>query len=300
MNIYVNRTPVNGPWGGGNLWVKSMYDNFDCVSTNDFVRDAVRPRANVFFIAGLSGDHDSLSAWDAIEYKHKVRNIKIVLRVNENDERKGTNHVNDALLNLSQYVDATVFVSHWLKDQFVAKGWKCKNNTVIYNGVDHDVFKPIKKQHENVVKIVTHHWSDNTLKGFDYYELIDGFVKENPEFQFTYIGREQGKFTSTRVVKPLFGHMLGAELASHDVYVSASRWDPGPNHVIEALSCGLPTYVHRDGGGAVEFAGKANSFNSWEELKTLLLNKKYDLIRADFCNWKECATQYRDFLESLI
>lgn len=76
MNIYVNRVPVNGPWGGGNLWVKAMYDNFNCVSTNDFVRDSISPRANIFFIAGIDGDQNSLSSWDAIEYKRHVRDIK--------------------------------------------------------------------------------------------------------------------------------------------------------------------------------------------------------------------------------
>ena len=35
------------------------------------------------------------------------------------------------------------------------------------------------------VNIVTHHWSDNYLKGFDVYDKLDEFVKENNDFTFT-------------------------------------------------------------------------------------------------------------------
>jgi hypothetical protein len=32
----------------------------------------------------------------------------------------------------------------------------------------------------------------------------------------------------------MFGKELGDELGKYDVYASASRFDPGPNHIIES------------------------------------------------------------------
>ena len=38
------------------------------------------------------------------------------------------------------------------------------------------------------------------------------------------------------------------------------------NHILESLSCEIPTYVHKDGGGAVEFAGIENTYSDIYEL----------------------------------
>ena len=123
--------------------------------------------------------------------------------------------------------------------------------------------------------IVTHHWSNNYLKGFDIYDKIDQFVGENKEYSFTYIGRERGTFKNTKIIKPLYGGKLYQELKKYDVYISASRFDPGPNHILESISCNLPTYVHKDGGGCTEFAGQENTFNNFKDLLELLISKNF-------------------------
>ena len=315
MQVYINRRVVRGPWGGGNLFVKAYHELAPGPNVEVVLNEGAGVNPDVILLAGLENDGRDISAEQAIMYKMYGADCQIVLRVNENDARKGTSHVDDMLLKISEHIDGTVFVSHWLQDYFNAKGWACKNQTVIYNGVDGDVFKPQPKLNNGKVNIVAHHWSDNRMKGADIYEEIDRFVGENPDrFAFTYIGRHKCDFKHTNVVRPLSGKALGEELGKHDVYVSASRFDPGPNHILEALACGLKTFVHEDGGGCVEFAGQSHAYPSWDRLKELLeglttgrTNPACQLAGPDLItpcdavnpkSWQTCVQEYNSFLEA--
>lgn len=297
MKIYINRNPIEGPWGGGNLFVKAIHDHF----SPEF--EIVDFDPDVIIIAGLDQEDNKVSAEQAVQYKISQalrKNVKLVLRVNENDARKSTNHVDSRLLNLSGYVDLTIFVSEWIKDYFLTRGWGCPNNHVIKNGVDESIFYKKKDAAMNdKVKLVTHHWSNNPLKGFDIYDKLDDWILKNPDYEFTYIGRERSSFKNTRVVPPLFGKDLGDELKKHDVYISASRNDPGPNHIIESVSCGLPTYVHVDGGGCVEFADSDHVYNNWESLIEILSKKKFTKNSTSFPSWKTCINRYKDSIINL-
>lgn len=307
MKVYVNRRPQRGPWGGGNMFVKACHELMPQNTDIEFLLNengSINP--DVILLAGLENDGRDISAEQAIMYKMYVKpTCQIVLRVNENDARKGTNHMDEMLLKVSEHVDGTVFVSEWLRDYFMAKGWACQNNTVIYNGVDFDVFKPQPKLNNGKLNIVAHHWSDNRMKGADIYETLDRFVGANSDlFTFTYIGRHKCDFQHTKVIKPLSGKALGDELGKYDVYVSASRFDPGPNHILEALACGLPTYVHIDGGGCVEFAGHDHTYYSWEQLQSLLLeNAQQGYMQRPNRSftpptWQKCVQEYNAFLEA--
>lgn len=307
MKLYINRTVHHGAWGGGNLWVKAAYEHaakqgHEVLSPEDF-----KARPNVILLAGVDGEGACISAEQAIMYKMYVGNVKLILRVNENDARKATHGVDEKLMLLSGHVDGVVFVSEWLQEYFTDQTWNCKNNTVIHNGVDREIFKPSEKLNNGKINLVTHHWSNNDLKGFDIYDQLDKFVGQHPDkYTFTYIGRDQRKFQNTKVVQPLYGKALGDELGKYDVYISASRFDPGPNHVLESLACEIPTYVHKDGGGGVEFAGKKHVYGSWNELQSLLEagndNQTGSAILfqpniTSLISWETSINQYLKFCE---
>lgn len=299
MKLYLNRQWRNTSYGGGNAFVKGFYQYFEKTKSQEIcMPNDSQAKPDVILIAGLDNDGTGISIDQAIMYKMQMNpRVKIVLRVNENDARKGTSDMDDKLVKISEHVNASIFVSTWLQAYFMKRGWKCKNNTVIHNGVDKEVFKPGEKFDNGKINIVTHHWSDNFRKGFDIYEKIDEFVKYNKDYTFTYIGRHRGTFSnSTTVIQPIHGKKLGEELGRYDVYISGSRWDPGPNHVSESIACGLPTYVHEDGGGAVEFAGLSHSYEDWEELEKILLDKKFSLNSTEFSDWDVCIKKYEDFL----
>jgi glycosyltransferase involved in cell wall biosynthesis len=306
MKLYINRAPVHGPYGGGNLWVKAAYKYAEKAGHEVFSPDDFKARPDAILLAGIESDGIAISAQQAIMYKMYMGSVKLIARINENDARKGTNYVDDNMITLSEHIDGAVFVSNWLRDYYLDRGWKCSNNTVIYNGVDRDIFKPNQKINNGKLNIVAHHWSDNYLKGFDIYEKLDEFVSQahprgagQREFTFTYIGRDRKTFKNTNVVKPLFGKALGEELGKYDFYVSASRFDPGPNHCLEALSCGIPTYVHKDGGGCVEFVGTDHVYTDWDDLQSILtMGDPFANDRGtQLLTWEESIKQYLKFIE---
>jgi hypothetical protein len=302
MKIYVNRTPRSGPWGGGNAWVKAAHE-FIPMHGHELIHanQTQSSKPDVILLAGLDSEDLDHSAETLIRYKLNDRDkqCKVIIRVNENDARKGTDFIDRRLVELSEHVDGTVFVSRWLQEYFLERGWRCLNNTVVINGVHSRTFCELPKICNGKVNIVTHHWSDNRMKGADVYEQLDEFVgKHDKEFTFTFIGRHKCNFKHTLTIPPMDAVGLGNILGQFDVYVSASRNDPGPNHCTESLSCGLPTYVHVEGGGCVEFAGDDHVYHDWNELESLLLKKQY--VRNDslqLSSWSQCIDEYVKFIE---
>lgn len=304
MKVLINRLPVRDKsWGGGAWFVNAMYDHasmfgHETLSISD-VHAGKWP--DIILIVGLDADDMGLSAHAAINYSRimMVRNgikVSTVLRVNECDARKATTNVDGQWRSMSQLVDGTIFVSKWLQQYH--SNWFCSNNSVIHNGVSDTIFHPSSKtRNSDKLKLVTHHWSNNQLKGFDVYEKLDAYIGVHSNIEFTYIGRDRGTFKNTNLVAPLHGVALGNELNKHDVYISASRFDPGPNHVIEALSCELPTFVHPDGGGAVEFAGIDHTFLSIDDLIVKAQNEKI-FNQQKPGSWLDCVKEYFDFLET--
>lgn len=301
MKVLINRKPIyDQPWGGGNNFVKAfvkfgkergheiihtLEDEIDCI----FMQD---PRPSELF---------DISANEIVKYKLENPKTLLVHRVNECDARKGTKDMDNLLQSCSIYSDITFFVSKWIKLYFENKGWTCDNKKVVYNGVDKDIFCPNKKLNNRKVDIVTHHWSNNEMKGFDIYRKLDEFVGRTNGFSFTYIGRENGKFKNTNVIPPLFGKELGKELGKYDVYVSGSRFDPGPNHILEALSCEIPTYAFIDGGGCLEMVGNDHVYSTFQELLDVILGGGM-LKNSQFTlnSWKECIDIYFDTIEKEI
>ena len=295
MKILINRKPVVGPWGGGNHFVKAFHEigtgkGHDIVTNFCHDLDAI-------FMVDPRYDELGISINEITHYKANHPSTLLVHRINECDSRKGTNDMDFLLKQCSKYSDISVFVSNWMKDYHVSKGWNCKENTVIYNGVDDIIFKPNQKIDNGKINVVAHHWSDNYLKGFDVYEFIDKLTLMYDHIGFTYIGRERGTFQNTHIIPPLFGQKLGMELGRYDVYISGSRHDPGPNHILESLSCAIPTYVHKDGGGAVEFAGDDHVYESLSELENLILGGNFKKNNFRPMGWNICINDYFDLLE---
>jgi glycosyltransferase involved in cell wall biosynthesis len=179
-----------------------------------------------------------------------------------------------------------------MKNYFFKKGWKCRKNHVIYNGVDKEIFCKRSKLNNGKINLVTHHWSSNRMKGFDIYEKLDSFVGDNNNFTFIYIGRELGTFRNSTVIPPLFGNSLGEELSKYDVYISGTLFDPGPNHILESISCEIPTYSFFKGGGACEFTGPSHIFKSFDELSKILLSRNFLKNNVKIESWEACVKNY--------
>ena len=57
-----------------------------------------------------------------MKYLRFVNYESLVFRINECDERKGTNYVNKYLINANKVADGTIFVSDWIKNLYIDQG----------------------------------------------------------------------------------------------------------------------------------------------------------------------------------
>jgi hypothetical protein len=298
VKILINRKPLRDrAWGGGNLFVTALCDTMS--SNGHQVVYEFSEDIDVIFMQDPRYSDLNISINEIISYKHFKKDTKVIHRVNECDARKNTTGVDNLLRDCSGHTDHTVFVSEWMKNYHLKKGWKSDSSSVIYNGVNLDHFSKREKIQNGKINIVAHHWSNNRLKGFDIYEKIDKFVSDNDDFTFTYIGRHSEQFSNTRVIDPIYGKELGKELSKYDVYISGSMYDPGPNHILESLACRIPTYVISKGGGAVEFAGKSHAYDTFEDLVSILQSKEYKPNDYIPNTWEHCISEYMNVIDSM-
>jgi len=279
MKILINRQPVDGPWGGGNLWVKALIKHGPEFGLTFGTK--LNQMYDAIFIIDPRRDELGIGIDEIERYKLLHPQIPVFQRINECDERKGEKDQIDPILRrCSTVIDHTFWVSNWIKAYHRHYGWGCsqENESVIYNGVDSAIFNSHGlKRNNGKINIVTAHWSDNPWKGKDVHDWIDNFVGQHPnEFTYTFIGRHSTPFKNANLIPPLDGEKLAEELACYDICINGSRQDPAPNAVIESIACGLPTYAHKDGGGALELAGRDHMFNSPDELEKILLSKKFE------------------------
>ena len=115
-------------------------------------------------------------------------------RINECDERKNTQGLNQFIYEANKVADASVLVSNWLKNLYIQNGFNLVNPSVIMSGSNSKIFNNVNKTLWNgseKISIVTHHWGGNWNKGFDVYQNIDKLLENrefNNNFEFKYIG----------------------------------------------------------------------------------------------------------------
>ena len=69
---------------------------------------------------------------------------------------------------------------------------------------------------------MTHHHSDNYLKGFHIYNEIDKLLEYNKSFEFTFIGNYNKKYKPKNILlkEPCNGINLGNLLRENDLYLT--------------------------------------------------------------------------------
>ena len=256
MKISLNCAIVDGPWGGGNRFlrslVKAVEDNGNKVVFNledddiDIIM-LVDPRVN--------NPEQTYRVYDILKYIiFRNRRTIVVHRINECDERKNTISINFRLKIANYCADHTVFVGSWMRNLNVWQ--KGARSSVILNGADSNYFFPMKNrqpfQYERALSLVTHHWGGNWMKGFDIYEKLDRMLERSPwreSIKFTYIGNlpSNFKFKNVNYLNPLHDENLANELRRHDAYITASINEPGGNHQNEGALCGLPILFRQSG-----------------------------------------------------
>ena len=111
---------------------------------------------------------------------------------------------------------------------------------------------------------------------------------------------------ATNLVRPLFGKELGDELRKHDIYVTASRWEPCGMHHIEGAASGLPVLYHEDSGGIVELCkNHGESFHNFDSFMKSLekIDKNYQqyLEKIDHASLsiEKCCNSFYNVIEDM-
>jgi hypothetical protein len=262
MKVSIGSKIFEGPWGGGNLFVKNLA-NYLKLQNVKVIHDLYDKDIDVIILTDprKSSYSATFSGEDIRKYLNYVnRETLVIHRFNECDERKNTQGVNKLMISANKYSDKNIFVSKWLQDLYEKQGLKQKSNQVIMTGADSNIFNNINAinwDSKSPLKIVTHHWGTNANKGFKDYKKLDAFIgeKNNSDlFEFTYIGNlpDGYKFNFSKHLKPLHGKELASELKKHHLYFTASKNEPSGNHHIEGAQCGLPI-LYLNSGGIPEF-----------------------------------------------
>ena len=277
MKVALGYRIQEGPWGGGNRFANSLVNALKAqghqvvFALDDDDIDLIlmvdpRSRLDLFTFAG----------GEILRYlMFKNPRAITVHRINECDERKNTRMMNARLRTANYAADHTVFVGSWLKDLPV---WEERDSSVILNGGDKTIFNAdgyTPWDGKNPLKLVTHHWGGNWMKGFDIYQRIDemmGTLAWKDRIQFDYIGNVPKGFTfkNASLLPPQDAEQLNTQLSTYHVYVTGSMNEPGGNHQNEGALCGLPL-LYRNSGCMEEYCnGFGEVFQGLDDFEAAL------------------------------
>ncbi len=305
MKVAIGSKIVEGPWGGGNRFVIALRDSL-LMQGHDVVFDLNDSDVDIILLTDPRSriPNVTISTGMILRYLLFVNNNCIVVhRVNECDERKNTKTMNMRLILANYVADHTVFVGSWLKKISVWKNKSVDNSTVILNGADKFIFNMdghVPWNGSEPLKLVTHHWGGNWMKGFDVYSAIDNMLQDNKwskKIEFTYIGNlpKGFKFKNTRYIKALNGTELADELKLHHVYITATINEPGSNHQNEGALCGLPL-LYRNSGCLAEYCdGYGLMFNDVNDFIPKLKE-----IMNDYDHWQSEIKHFNLTSEKMV
>lgn len=249
----------NGPWGGGNKFLISIKEHLE--NNGAKVVHSLEEALDLIIIINPHKGSGTFNHIDVRKYKRKNPNVKVIHRINETDKAKNTNYIDRLRIDASKGLDGVIFISGWMRDYYIAKGFDPGiPNVVIRNGADERFFNSEGHKPWNPsepMRIVTHHWSDNWMKGGDIYQYFDEVLEDRwlrEKFQFTIIGRwpKEIRFRNTKTIQPLMDRELAEEIKKHHVYLTAARWEACAMHPLEGACCGLPVLYINEGGGITE------------------------------------------------
>lgn len=299
MKVAINTRPLDGPWGGGNRFVKTLAAALEGKGHKAVFE--LEPDADIVVMIDPRSRNPQLSFTPAQMFDHVGRHPQtiVVHRINECDERKGTKTMNFRLRIANYVADHTIFIASWLKDLGV---WRRETpSSTILNGADEETFVPrsaARWDGTGPLKLVTHHWGAHGNKGWDVYGLIDRVMGEDPwrsKVELTFIGNAPAgaSYRNIRFLAPLDGRPLAEALAEHHAYVSASINEPAGMHHVEGCLLGLPILYRKSGALPEYCAPYGVGFDGPADFPAALtqLRADYSRLRAAVDTYPNTATR---------
>jgi|18_taG_2_1085343.scaffolds.fasta_scaffold03363_2 glycosyltransferase involved in cell wall biosynthesis len=321
MKVFFNRPIKKEAWGGGSHFITSL-----CEYLTDAGVDVVfnlEEDINVLVMFDPRASPDGPGLGEIYDYKKANSSAKIVQRINDTDLARHAYGLSphdkpwrtEVFLYANQFVDHTIFISNWVKNHYAKLGYekRDRSDSVVINGCNSSFFYPAENKERSSgdkLKIVTHHWSDNPMKGADIYRAVDQLCNEDPDISFTYVGRYPKGYSpkNTKVIPPTYGKKIGDILREHDIYITGARFEACGMHHLEGAACGLPVIYHKDGGAINEICSDHGiEISSWEELVEAInfFKNKENLVeyfkKIDYNKIKgqNCYKKYHEIFKDL-
>tara|TARA_B100001063_G_scaffold138607_1_gene129478 strand:+ start:2490 stop:8312 length:5823 start_codon:yes stop_codon:yes gene_type:complete len=319
--IFINFKPnPDVPYGGGNISVYYIVREFTNRFSDFEVVYELVDDIDIYLLIDVNKDRKfkKFAIEHVVEHRNKKNpNGKIFARINDCDITRIVTNKNSRELKIQIYqnnIDYYIYNSNFIKDYYLKKyAWLDfdeKEHCVIVNGCDQNLFKFTKKKIKSKIKIVTHHWSPNINKGYETYLKLWEYCKSTPELEFVFIGKHvPDMFKDVDIIGPYVKDELVTALNECHMYITDSKYDSCPNHVLEAISCGLPILYSNVEGGAKELSEMpmekvGEIYNNFDELieKIQLIKENYDTYLNNIQKYKnifavnKCTRSYYSYI----
>lgn len=295
MKIHILHEFINGPYGGGNQFLKALRDYF--VSKGVYEEDY--SDADTILV----NSKDNL---DLAESCKQHFNKKIVHRI---DGVFGIYRNEPALDKLvhtfsNNVADGIIYQSKWSMLAHKERGLNDHSKeTIIHNAANPKIFNTdyVKKDNDKIT-ILTTSWSSNWGKGFKTLQYLDdnlNFDKYNYEF----IGQSPTSFKNIKMTRALPQEELAERVKKCDIFFTATENDTCSNSLLEALSCGLPTIGLKSGGTTELISAGGGVYEHNTEILPLIdkvaLNLENFRSKIKIDNMETIGHRYYEFIKQI-
>ncbi|MFZ0034222.1 MAG: glycosyltransferase, partial [Sedimentisphaerales bacterium] len=236
VNVNILFEFKEGPWGGGNQFLKSLKKYLHSMGV--YNENVVTSRVILF------NSHQCIGEVAKAKLNHPekvfIHRIDGPIRLYSRTSDKRDNVVFTANRYLA---DATVFQSTWSQQQNHRLGLHQKPfETIIPNAPEPTFFnrRPSKSfSTDRKIRLIATSWSPNWKKGFDVYKWLDENLDFN-KYEMVFVGKSPIRFKNIRSISLLSNKDIAEKLKESDVFIFASPIEACSNSLLEALHCGLP------------------------------------------------------------
>jgi glycosyltransferase involved in cell wall biosynthesis len=301
MQVHIIFDFKDGPYGGGNQFLKSLRKKF--IEKGFY---AEKPAlADAFLFNSFQDIRAVLGLKKQFPNKLFIHRIDGPISLYRNSENSKIDKliykINDSI------ADATIYQSAFSFNENKQLGIK-KNiiEEIIHNAPDNAIFYPSKERLSNLenrkIRLISTSWSSNMMKGFDCYKYLDKKL-DFSKYKYTFIGNCPIVFENINVIPPKTSREIATFLRNSDIFITASRKDPCSNSLIEALACGLPAVALNDGGHP-ELIGKGGEVfdrneNIIEKIENVLKNYKEYTDNIPALQIEDISNKYLDVISRL-
>ena len=241
--------------GGGGFRFLRMWERWLTKQGIEWTRSLWDPRANVLFINGWQTHPWHVKVWKLMRSDRRV--VHRVDGWGGFHNRIDQTRTDSWQKSVMKTADLVIFQSDWARQ--VSPPY-AKNHTVIHNPVDLEMFSPDGPKAElpewSGPRVAVVSWSTNPNKGA---ATIARLCRNHPKVQFILCGRFEiivlPEHNNVHWAGVLSTQELAAHLRACDALVTFSQFEACPNHVLEAMACGLPV-LYLDSGATRELVGE--------------------------------------------